>query len=656
MNTTDNKVMTNINCKKESVFFYAVVLLSLFGLIYSVIYSGTYLTDDEHILTSRSISLAFDDHFNLSRVIGNTRVFDYSIVAPRQAQEVANVEPIQGLIGIALVKLSVLLGVGRIQTLFLLNIWTTALSAMMLYLTARRQGYSNRVTVMVAVLFGLCTIVFPYSKTYFRDSLAMFFLTCIWFFASAIRYSTSEKQATQKGFLWAGFVVSGLLGIFSKNTILIVIPVLLTEIAITKRNGRSGLKTHINEGNLFLWVILLLFICVLLFWFFMVPRIPMLARFSPAYYGSLVKFFFTTPHPNLLQAFFGPFVSPGKSIFLFSPILILSVVSLFKRFKLAWSAWTYLILLVIAQSLFYDKEWAGHINWGLRFVIPAIPPLVLSIAPLIDGLQRSQFRKILFLGLTLISFIVQVLGVLSPVRQYFTEKSAANPPIIENSLIWNMNQSPIWWSIQRLFNGGILDIALVRVSTGKTLIVVGVLIVLLIISLCFLLRNLRFLPIIATLVVFGLNIGMLFFYKNDPAWLMNRNDLENSQQMVSSQYIKGDLVLLKSYGTPSWEYWMNWTGSALTWTSLPFYFPSPSIIEAYQLSKDPDLALDQISLAILNQGIKHSQRIWLILPSDSTGVDLGIEERWLEERSNKLDCWWYPGSEFVTKVCSFLIR
>lgn len=632
------------------------MLLFFFTTTYSLIYSGTFTTDDEHILTARSLSLAFDDQLNLSRVIGNSRVSAYSLYGPTGAMEAANIEPTQAILGAVFAKLSIILGVGRIQTLFLLNIWTTALTAMMLYLTARRQFFSDRISMIVALLFGLCTIVFPYSKTYFRDSLAMFFLSCLWFFATAIRFGRDDQPTAKTVLLWLGFVLSGVLGVLSKNTILIAIPVLLFEIAFFKKANISSWISIFKKRSAIKWIILIFFILVLLFWFLGVPKIPFLARFSPAYYGSLVTFFFTTPHPYLLQALTGPLISPGKSIFIFSPILILSLITLFSRFKTSWSAWTYLILLIIAQSLFYDDEWAGHVNWGLRFVIPAIPPLILSIAPLIDSLLVSKFRKILFIGLALISSIVQVLGVLSPVRQYFNDKAVANPPIIESALTWDIHQSPIWWSFQKILNGGSLDLALTRIPSVKAIIIVGISIVLLIVCFCCLFKKARLLPIIGFISVVCLNIAMLIIYKNDPAWMKNRDDLSKSQQMISSQYHKGDLILLKSYGTPSWEYWMNWTEPDLTWTSLPFFFPSPSIVEAYQLSQDPELALDGNSSAILNQEVFSGRQVWLILPADSTGSYLGIEEKWLSDRSKESNCSSYPGAQMDTKVCLFSIK
>jgi hypothetical protein len=149
--------------------FTAIALFSMIAAIYSFFYSGTFLTDDEHILASRSLSLAFDDSFNIGRVIGNSRVFNLSQLPVRQANEAANVEPAQAVLGALLAKASVLMGVGRIQVLFLLNIWITAFTGIIAYFMAITMKYSQKIALILTGFFCLGTIAFPYSQTFFRD-------------------------------------------------------------------------------------------------------------------------------------------------------------------------------------------------------------------------------------------------------------------------------------------------------------------------------------------------------------------------------------------------------------------------------------------------------------------------------------------------------
>jgi hypothetical protein len=99
----------------------ALLLLALLISIYSLTYSGTFITDDEQILASRTLSLAFDGSVNDTRVYGNSRVFALSSLASEKAVQALNIEPGQEFLGAILAQLSQLLHTGQVQTIFLLN-------------------------------------------------------------------------------------------------------------------------------------------------------------------------------------------------------------------------------------------------------------------------------------------------------------------------------------------------------------------------------------------------------------------------------------------------------------------------------------------------------------------------------------------------------
>jgi hypothetical protein len=655
MQNEDGRLEEKVTQMDHSVLFISIGLFAFLLSIYCLTYSGTYTTDDEHLLSSRALTLAFDQTPGLSRVIGNTRVYAYSIVDPLHASQVENIEPAQTLIGAVLVNLSIHLGIGRIQTLFLLNLWVTALTAVVIYLTARRQGYSNAVGMILSLLFGLCTIAFPYSKTFFRDSLAMGFVACAWYFGSAI---ARDNQMHPSGIVnWTGIIISIGLGSLSKNIALLVFPVLLLE--IIARKSRNGKKFRVPGAfpihQPALWILGLL-MGGGLFWVFAVPKIPLLARFSPDYYLDLLRFFLTTPHPHLFEAIAGPWISPGKSIYLFSPILILSIWCLIFEFKSTRSAYLLFLCMVIAQELFYDDEWAGHINWGLRYALPAIPALILSTAPLVKKLIRSRSGKIGLAVLAGISLFVQIQGVLVPVSEYFSASAAAVPAIGEQEMIWNVRDSILGWSSGWLVTGQPAELALVRTGPALPLAFGGwITVVVLCLIPCFTPKR-RYLTVLAAIVAFATSLSLPFLYKTDPAYHITRSDLKEAQSQIARQYHTGDLILLKSYGSPVWEYWMNWAGPGLTWSALPYAYPSPAAILQYNTDGDPTVALDRVSLGILDREARPGRRVWLVLPGDTAGSDLGIEEKWLAGRSNPASCHLISGEEQSTRLCRFDLR
>lgn len=634
----------------------SLLSLSIFlvlASIYCLVYSGTFSTDDEHLLSAQAINLAFDKEPNYSRVLGNSRVYQYSIYSKTSADQALNIEPAQALLGSLLVRLSVLLKTGRVQTLFLLNIWGIALTAAFLFKSVMRLGYQQKTGIFISLLFGLGTMAFPYSRTYFRDPLAMCFLCCAWYYAICLR-KNFENSLHGNWRHWIGFGLFLLAGILTKNTILIALPVLLLYILLPR-------PVHpLSRGNSrrvfrFLVVLSLFLFLAALIWVKLIPQIPLLARFSPNYYGFLAKFFFSTPHPNFFYALLGPLISPGKSIFLFSPILVLSIWPLIQHFKQSWPAWLFFILLVIAQALFYDANWAGHNNWGPRYLLPAIPPLILTISPIVEKCFEQSGKRIGLMILSFVSIFVQLLGIFAPTNLYFIQKASINPSIDVFSMVWNIRQSILPWSFNWLVTGGKANLAINRVNLVSALIIGALSMVIVGTVMISLRRGSLRLLILPCAFLIVLNLTMLYEYRDDPAYFHTRKDFQEVQADLSARVQKRDAVFIKSYGSPVWYYFMNWTDSTIDWTALPYYYPAPALIAAYAKDQNAEKVMDRITLAILQKNAKSGNRIWLVLPEDTPGASLGVEENWISQRSSESNCEMY--TDLVsTKLCYYIIN
>lgn len=637
---------------KKTTRFIAVVVFVTLGLIYTLIYSGNFTTDDEHILASQALSIAFDSHFNIDRVLGNTRVFALSRLSSQQAVEAENIEPALSWLGSSMAKISVLLGIGHIQILFLLNIWITALTGMVLFLATQDMGYQRRTGFILAGLFGLGTIALPYSKTYFRDPLAALLLLCAWMFAYRIRAAGNETGMKKaRLFSWLGIVGFSIAGILAKNTVLIAIPVMLVIIFARKSRSPGVMNPKYHWR---IWIIAGCCLAVLLLvWFLIVPRVPSLARFTPKYYESLIKYFFSTPRTNIVQALVGPFVSPGKSIFLFSPVLLISLASLVFQFKKSWMAWLYLLLLVMFQALFYDADWAGQVNWGLRFTLPAVPLLLLAAAPIVERILKFRIWKVFVGFIAAISIFIQFLGAIVPTKQYFVEKAAAVPPISETDLTWQGSQSIFLWSMQRFYSGGDPDLAIWRNPVGLVAILPGMLAIGVMILFALQKQKRYWLAGLAVGLLILIDLTLMGLYKNDMLYFKTRNDFEQSQKYLLANIVQGDAVIIKSYGASDWSYWMNWGNQEIHWVSLPFSFPTLDQITRFNQSGQPQDVLDPNSLAILDSTFTSGTQVWFLFASDSPGGNLGIEELWLTDRSQSRDCEIFENVSTTTTLCMF---
>ena len=116
------------------------------------------------------------------------------------------------------------------------------------------------------------------------------------------------------------------------------------------------------------------------------------------------------------EGFFGALFAPEKSIFLFDPLLLLTIVLAvwgWRRFRPAVRA--YLVasgVLLLAYLSFYAKYtvWSGDSAWGDRYVSTAVELAVLLVVPLLLQYRREMGRPLWAAGVALVavSTVVQV--------------------------------------------------------------------------------------------------------------------------------------------------------------------------------------------------------------------------------------------------------
>lgn len=578
----------------------AATLLILLLSIYGLFYSGRFSTDDEHILASRSFGFAFEGSLNDDRVLGNDRILAYHSLPAQEASPSLEIEPLQSFLGAGLARLALLMGSGRVQTLFLLNIFATALAAVCVFAAVRVLDYPDKTALATALLFGLGTQAWPYARTFFRDPLATLFLAFAWVCALKLNQAGSRRSLTLAGI---GVLLGLLLGILTKNTVVVALPA-IAILLIPFWKGVGGLeklvlRTRLARLGLFLVIVIML---VGLLVFLLTAR-GSLARFSFSYYKEILLFFVTSPHPHFLSALFGPLVSPGKSLFLFSPVLLLPLAALVQKRIEVLAAWGYVLLLILAQALFYDDIWWGNINWGLRFLAPAIPLLTIASAPLIHRILHLPKGWIYIALLGGLSALVQLIGISAPLVEYYRYLMSLSPQAAGSLGIWDPGYSALVWTAGRILSGGDWDLAVLRAGLPGLLTATG-----LAALACLAWLQLRSRHIWMTLLLLGCtSMAVLLLpkcFSADPVYYPSRSDFWAAQDDLQSQASSTDGLVISSYGSPAWYYWMNWGSANLAWISLPF-----------SLSGSSGLAVSVE--AILAAASRDHERIWILLPCDS---------------------------------------
>jgi len=109
------------------------------------------------------------------------------------------------------------------------------------------------------------------------------------------------------------------------------------------------------------------------------------------------------------KGFLGPLISPEKSIFLFDPLIVLTImVAVFGWKRFGASVKAYLataFLLLLAYICLYARyyEWSGNFAWGDRYVSTAVELTAFISVPLLLKFRRPLGRAVWIIGVFLIA-------------------------------------------------------------------------------------------------------------------------------------------------------------------------------------------------------------------------------------------------------------
>jgi len=218
--------------------------------------------------------------------------------------------------------------------------------------------YPSRAVWGTVLIMGLATTWWPYTKLDFSEPLV---LTTAFLGFVIMRFSNPVL-----GMMIAGFTLD-----IRSDAVIILGPMILWYL-YRNRTVRACLQVAVS----------------------FVPSIALFVFANYIRYHSFMdQRYADEPFSNpLLVGLDGILLSSGKSIFLFSPPLLLGLWG-WKRFsrrrELTSDAWLFLAICV-AQILFYAKYWAWSSDdaWGVRYVLPGV--LLLCI-PMVEVLDRRAF-------------------------------------------------------------------------------------------------------------------------------------------------------------------------------------------------------------------------------------------------------------------------
>jgi hypothetical protein len=347
---------------------------------------------------------------------------------------------------------------GVVQTAMLLNVLVTALTGTLLFLFVRRLGYSERTGVVISLVFGLGTMAWPYSKYFFSEPLNGLSLLAAAYFLLPSRAEEGAPRALARTLL-SGVCVGLALATRFANAVLV--PIYLALLLAYLWRAHDGSPRSAAPSRPLVMAVLrhaVAFGLPLLVWAAIICAYNY-ARFGhPFTTGYLPEESFSAPW---LTGILGLLLSPGRGLLFFCPVLFAclpAAVSFARQHRLE-AILVYLVSGVYV--LLYGKwfMWHGGFAWGPRFLVPILPLLCITLAPLVDGL-RGRWRWA-FWALFGLSAAVQLLGLSVHFIHHQEALLETGLPLFDPVTFLDPRYSPLWgtWAFVRSEN---LDFAWIQ--------------------------------------------------------------------------------------------------------------------------------------------------------------------------------------------------
>lgn len=600
-----------------SLFF---LLSGIFWLTYrglDVNVDALYLFDGAESLVRRGtldISLTFDR-------LNNDRGWDRVLLPIPQ-------EPLQPILAAPLFWIAEQVPeIGLMHTVWTFNIFITALTGVLVFHAAAPLTSNVTAAWLTGLAYGLTTTAWPFSQTFFREPLAGLFLLLA--FVGLMRLGGGS--VSRRGRVWAFLTVIGAAGavMLTKFAMALVLPALALVLLRTDWY-RSRTVALAAAGVVGLAALL-----------FLIGEVASIDRLRWVYWESQLPAF---EWHHLIESFLGYLISPGRSLFLYAPMLLLSLVGgvmLVRQGKGLFVAAILgaALLVPFIYGIGRGGVWWGANGWGPRHMIPVMPLLALPLTPVFAALLQPGARawaRLGTLGLAALSVFVQLLGVLVWLYRHYDWLQAEGKHVWHEGM-WVWRWSPIPGHL-RFLDLGAPDLAWQAVGWGLPAVLT-----LLVIAGAGALAvsgrpTLRLALSVALPPLLLISLGSgLYSLRDDPRYSDNP-DINALIDRMNTQMSRDDAVFIVPVNFH--KAMMNWLKGPSLVVMLP-YAPGENFnpqTDAAMRDQPPEALLPFRSTDVMDWGIDRYTTVWGVFNSGpETPDELRVTERYLLERTYPFD-------------------
>lgn len=271
-----------------------------------------------------------------------------------------------------------------------------ALTVTFFFLLLMGIGIPLQAGLMATAMVGVGTPILAYSGWLFSEPLsAAIFTGVAWVVFGGKCEGRSHEPISLRTAAIAGLVL-GLATVVRPTNVLAIGAFAL---AVFVRDGRAALRTAIVLcATATIGVAVLLAHNALLF------GSPFAFGYPAAAEGAKQLNRFDTP---MLTGLYGFLLSPGKSVFIFAPPVILALAGLGALWRRDRGLAALAVLLLLVDLFFFAKysQWEGGYCVGPRYLVPALVLLCLALGPVLA--EGRAGIKIIAVALLVLGMLVQ---------------------------------------------------------------------------------------------------------------------------------------------------------------------------------------------------------------------------------------------------------
>lgn len=323
------------------------------------------------------------------------------------------------------------------------NIFFGSILALTLFLYLTELGLPKRQALLISLIGFLSTNLLIYAKHTFAHMMFISFIFLSFYF---IKRFFRTKKALTLVFAGVAFGISSIT--YNQTFILALVPLFLYFLLLSNFKfylliqpnlllNQKNFRLFLNEMKSLTTKFLIFFFGFLPFifiylWFENLRAAPNYTLANPLTLAKIsLNPILTLPLTVFFEGLYGQLLSPGRSIFLYSPLLLLIIFFWHKVKKIVLPEAVVLLVLSAVYILFYAMQysigssdqgiapyWHGESSWGPRYLLPLIPFGLLIVGHIYTRLKKYQ-KLLIFLPLVIIGFYIEMLGVLIPYQTKF---------------------------------------------------------------------------------------------------------------------------------------------------------------------------------------------------------------------------------------------